>query len=377
MSELIKGIGLNQNTSNFDLQKWKLALEISKVGIWDYNSDTDQISFTTPSKTIIGTQDNINFGKNATDWNDRVHPEDRQQYYQDFKDHLNGLKPLYENKHRVLHKDGSYRWILDRGKIIEKDKHGEASRIIGTHVDITEFAESEKKVEETLDLVVKQNNKLQNFAHIVTHNLKQHAGNFESLLGFYEEANTEDEKIEMLDYLKTLSKSLTKTINNLNEIVTVQSRKKNTENKLCICKEIDLILQELDYYIHEQKASIITDIKTDCFINFNTSYFQSITQNLITNSIKYRHKDRNPIIKIRSKQVGDMVQIEFTDNGCGIDLDKFGKDIFGLYKTFHNNTDSEGVGLYLVKNQIEAFNGTIDIKSKVNKGTTFTIKIPN
>ena len=66
-----------------------------------------------------------------------------------------------------------------------------------------------------------------------------------------------------------------------------------------------------------------------------------------------------------------------SDNGKGIDLEKFGKDIFGLYKTFHHNEDAEGVGLYLVKNQVEAFGGTITIDSKIDVGTTFKIRIPN
>ena len=376
MSELINGVQKSPNTSNHDNDKWQLALQISKLGLWDYCGTSDRIYFSQPSKALIGFEDNNEFGNNASDWNNRVHPDDREQYFKDFQDHSKGLKPIYENKHRVLHKDGTYRWILDRGQIIEKDKSGKASRIIGTHVDITEYAENEQKVTDTFNLVVKQNSKLQNFAHIVTHNLKQHAGNFESLLNLYEEAETESEKTEMLDYLKTLSQSLSKTITDLSEIVTVQSKEKTSINKLFINNEINSILNSLDYFIKDNKALINNKCNSSCYIYFNTSYFQSIIQNLINNAVKYKHPDRNPEINITSKCVNNILEITISDNGIGIDLDKFGNAIFGLYKTFHNNENSEGVGLYLVKNQLEAFNGSISVSSRVNYGTTFTITIP-
>ena len=377
MSELINGILPNPNTPIHENEKWQLALQISKLGIWDYCGTSDRIFFSEPSKALIGFEDNAEFGNNATDWNSRVHPDDRAQYYNDFQEHSKGLKPIYENKHRVLHKDGSYRWILDRGQIVEKDKTGKASRIIGTHVDITEYVKNEEKIIDTFNLVVKQNSKLQNFAHIVTHNLKQHAGNFESLLGLYEEANTESEKSEMLDYLKTLSQSLSKTITDLSEIVTVQSKEKTTVNKIFIFDEINAILNGLSYFISDNNALVKNEATTSCYVHFNTSYFQSIIQNLINNAVKYKHPNRQPEVTITSQSINDILEIKISDNGIGIDLEKFGDSIFGLYKTFHQNDDSEGVGLYLVKNQIEAFNGSITVSSVVNTGTTFTITIPN
>ena len=183
-------------------------------------------------------------------------------------------------------------------------------------------------------------------------------------------------KKQLFDYLQTLSNSLTNTINNLNEIVTVQSKQKAHTDKLYISKEIQLILKELDYFIKDNNATVVNKTELDCYLFFNTSYFQSILQNLILNAIKYKHPKRDPEISIVSSCSKNAIEIKVSDNGLGINLDRFGKDIFGLYKTFHTNHDSEGVGLYLVKNQIEAFGGTITVNSKVNIGTTFIINIP-
>lgn len=358
-------------------KKWQLALEISNIGIWDFSAKANQVNFTKSSKAIIGFEDDENFGKNPNDWNDRVHPEDRNKYFQDFQDHLNGLKEIYENEHRVKHKNGSYRWVLDRGQIVEKDAFGQPMRVIGTHTDITEHVKNELKVKHTLNIITEQNNKLQNFAHIVTHNLKQHAGNFETLLGFYKDTKSNCEKEEFIDYLSTLSTSLTKTITSLKDIVSVQSNKNTKISKLLIATEIDAILESLDFVITENKATIHNKINPKFYIFYNTSYFESIIQNILSNAIKYKHPERDPIVYLSMELKDENLVLKIKDNGIGIDLDKYGDSIFGLYKTFHHNPEAEGVGLYLVKNQIEAFGGQIDLESKVNEGTTFIITIPN
>jgi len=378
MSQLLKELKLkHSNNQHIEDVKWQLALEISKVGIWDFDAKENKVFFSKPSKAIIGFEDDDSFGFNVNDWNDRVHPEDREQYFKDFQDHLNGLLPDYENKHRVLHKDGTYRWVLDRGQYIEKNSLGEATRVIGTHVDITDYADNEQKIKETLDLIAKKNSKLQNFAHIVTHNLKQHAGNFESLLELYDEAEDVKEKTEMLGYMKTLSKSLTKTINDLSEIVSIQSQPEETTEDIKLVTKVNNVLKDLEYLISEKSANIKVSVSDDCSVIFNKSYLYSIVQNLVTNAIKYKHPKRNPEILIASESFDTHTNLVVKDNGIGINLDKFGKDLFGLYKTFHNNPDAEGVGLYLVKNQLEAFGGSVDVESIINEGTTFTLHLPN
>ena len=70
----------------------------------------------------------------------------------------------------------------------------------------------------------------------------------------------------------------------------------------------------------------------------------------------------------------DRLILEISDNGIGIDLEKFGDKLFGMYKTFHYNKDAVGIGLFITKNQIESLNGEIFVESIVNEGTTFTIK---
>ncbi|RXJ51386.1 sensor histidine kinase [Gelidibacter gilvus] len=377
MNSLRSGLPkLNLNSSLVDDLRWQLALEYSGIGMWEFDAVLNRVYFSEGSKKIIGVSDPF-FGNDPNSWNKRVHPDDMEKYLRDFQDHLKGLKPMYENEHRVRCEDGSYKWIRDRGRIVEWDKENVPKRIIGTHTDITTQKQQEKAINDALIVATEHNNKLKNFAYIVTHNLKQHTANFESLLDFYDDTADVREKEEIVGHLKTLSHCLTKTITNLNDVVHVQNSKSKEVRKIFIAKEINNTLKLLDFVISETNATIHNNINKRLFLYYNSSYFESIIQNLLSNAIKYKHPDRDPVISIDCSYDNQEFKLMISDNGIGIDLEKFGNDIFGLYKTFHRNNNAEGVGLYLIKNQIESFGGRITVDSKVGVGTTFTIYAKN
>ena len=105
------------------------------------------------------------------------------------------------------------------------------------------------------------------------------------------------------------------------------------------------------------------------------SYMYSIFYNLISNSIKYRRPDVPLVVDIRSRKNYNSVELIFSDNGVGIDLEKKGSQVFGLYRRFHTDlSEGKGMGLFMVKTHVETLGGKISIKSEVNKGTEFTIR---
>jgi signal transduction histidine kinase len=106
------------------------------------------------------------------------------------------------------------------------------------------------------------------------------------------------------------------------------------------------------------------------------SYLYSIFYNLTSNSIKYRRADVQPILTIESHKLKNKIEFVFKDNGKGIDLHKNGDHIFGLYKRFDTTTEGKGMGLFMVKTQVQALGGTIKIKSKLGEGTEFILRFP-
>lgn len=366
----------NLATKNIDELKWEFALENSNVGLWDWNAKTNKVFYSKKTKQLIGYKDS-EIKHSEIQWDERVHPDDKDSYFKDYNAHLNGDLEHYQNEHRVRCKNGSYKWILDRGKVVTRDQHNKPLRIIGTVADITNRKKNEELLKTNLELITNQNKRLHNFTHIVSHNLKTHIGNFKNILEFYDETNSEQEKEELVLHLKTISEALTNTIIDLNDIISIKS-KSNIEHineNINIYSCANKIIKSLELESQQKGISIHNAIREADSIKVNSSYFESILHNLISNGIKYSHPDRKSKIILQTIHTNTEIKLLVSDNGIGIDTEKHKNSLFEMYQTFHgtNREDSRGIGLYITKTQVEALGGTIDLQSKPNEGSTFTI----
>ena len=363
---------LNELKLKLSEERYLFALEASHEGIWDLDVSTNKVFYSSQSMRMLefeekDTIDSINL------WDDRVHPSDKEQYLFDIQLHVDNCTPYYENAQRVLTKSGDYKWILSRGKIIERDTNNKPLRILGTHTDISAQKEREQDLINTLDIIGEQNSRLLNFAHIVSHNLRSHSGNIEMLLSIIAEEENEDFVKESFNHLRSSSKALSQTIVHLKELVEIQSKlvhqKENLNLNTYLGKTLDILGEE----IKKNKVIIENKISQDETIIFNPAYLESILLNFTSNAIRYAHPDRTPIISYAIRSINNTKILEIGDNGLGINLEKHGKKLFGMYKTFHKHKDSRGIGLFITKNQIEAMGGRVDVKSQVGIGTTFKI----
>jgi len=229
-------------------------------------------------------------------WDDRVHPQDKNRYLTDIQLHIDNVTPYYENAQRVLTKSGEYKWILSRGKIIERDENNNPLRIIGTHTDISAQKEKEEDMIKTLGIIGEQNSRLLNFAHIVSHNLRSHSGNIQMLLNIIAEETDEDFIKESFNHLRTSSKSLSQTIEHLKELVEIQSdlvqKKENLNLSNYLGKTLDILAEE----IKSNKVIIQNKVCEKETIVFNPAYLESILLNFTSNAIRYSHPDRTPTI---------------------------------------------------------------------------------
>ncbi|OAB80112.1 PAS domain-containing sensor histidine kinase [Cochleicola gelatinilyticus] len=262
-------------------------------------------------------------------------------------------------------------------RAIGKPLYDHEKNIVGVHgvfQDITSEKLKELSLENSLHLIEIQNSKLLNFAHIVSHNLRSHSSNLQLTLELMNSVSSEEERKEFMESLDSISKSLNDTIVHLNEIVNVQS--KADEEKLPVHFEeiLQQVKNSLNQVILKTKTEIYSDFSLVPSIKYIPAYMESIFLNLITNSIKYKHPDRPPKIEISTYFKNGSDYLEFKDNGIGIDLELYKDKVFTMYQTFHKREDSVGIGLFLIKNQVEALHGKISLESTVNKGTTFTIQ---
>ncbi len=185
-------------------QRIQFALEASTKGIWDLDLVQDKVFYSSQSMKMLQFGDTEVIDSHNR-WDDRIHPDDLEDYQKEIQRHLDNLTPYYENAKRMIALDGTCKWILSRGKVIERDKNGKALRLVGTHTDITVQKEREQQLTNTLEIISEQNSRLLNFAHIVSHNLRSHSGNFSTLLQIIEEENDEEVKNESFEHLKSTS----------------------------------------------------------------------------------------------------------------------------------------------------------------------------
>ncbi|EHQ28391.1 PAS domain-containing sensor histidine kinase [Mucilaginibacter paludis] len=265
-------------------------------------------------------------------------------------------------------------WIRTKGVPVI-DEHGNCVAIRGIFQNINDDKLKELNLQKSLDLLSDQNKRLQNFAHIVSHNLRSHSGNLEFMVNLFEEEISEDEQKEIFTHIRSISNSLATTIEHLNEIVKIQTEINNDRKEVDFDTTFNNVLNAINNNITETNALIYSDFSLCPTVNYVPAYLESIFLNLATNSLKYRNPERRPEITCKTYLEDGHTYLTFADNGLGIDLEKYGDKVFGMYKTFHQNANAKGIGLFITRNQIESLGGSIKIESTVNIGTLFTIKL--
>lgn len=299
---------------------------------------------------------------------DYTHPEDLDADLQQMHQLLNGEISSYSMEKRYLHRDGHLIWALLSVTLV-RNTHNKPHYFISQIRDITERKKS-------MDTIREQNARLLNFAHIVSHNLRSHTGNLQMLTDMLTHEKDETEKQKIIDMLVVNAANLQETLLHLNEVVQVQNSAQ-TKKPLNLNNEIKRVLKILNGSVRLSNAQVKVDIDKSLKIRYNPAYLESILVNLVSNSIKYRSSKRPVEIHISAVKTPSGTVLKFTDNGSGMDLELHGHKIFGMYKTFHGNADARGIGLFLVKNQVEAMGGTVTAESRPDAGMTFTIKIIN
>ncbi|HSI69361.1 MAG TPA: PAS domain-containing protein, partial [Gillisia sp.] len=246
--------------------------------------------------------------------------------------------------------------------------------------DITERKESELQIiglnnnlkAHTKELV-EANKGLEQFSFIVSHNLRSPVANILGLADLIgNEEYTQEVKNNFLEALLDNVKRLDMVITDLNAILQVKVELDAKKETVELDIMVDSIKTSIQNLLEKENVQIATHFDVPA-IHTVQSYLHSIFYNLIVNSIKYRRPGIAPQLGIRSETLEGTVIITFEDNGLGIDLSKKGDQVFGLYRRFHHHIEGKGMGLFLVKTQVELLGGKISIESEVNAGTKFTI----
>ncbi|GGM84534.1 hypothetical protein GCM10010967_15540 [Dyadobacter beijingensis] len=344
------------------------AGNVGKLGGWEYDPATGQFRWTATSRNILETDE-----ADIQDENDllKFFPEPYQLIIRAaLRESIQFGRP-WDHELQLVTPSGTRKWVRFSATPL-LNATGQVTKIRGIIMDIDRYKSLEINLVKSIDQMAQKNSQLQSFTHILSHNLRNHSSNIALLTDFVDESTLSKDNEELFQKIKTVAKHLNGTLDDLSQVIKI--RDNHLEGEMLDMREVtEQVLDVLDESLHTSQAHIDLDFE-EKQIFFPHIYLESILMNLISNGIKYKKDGQHPMIRLRFyRNERGLKVLEYSDQGKGIDLSLHADKVFGLYKTFHKHEDAHGVGLFLIKNQIEAQGGNIQVFSKVDAGITFKI----
>ncbi|HEY4651503.1 MAG TPA: ATP-binding protein, partial [Pontibacter sp.] len=232
-----------------------------------------------------------------------------------------------------------------------------------------------KELKKSTNALSAKNKRLEEFAHIISHNLRAPLSNMQGLCNLHKAERSPVTTAEVMEMMQTMIRNMAGTIDDVNLILRSEAEQGLEWQQVNLQEIVEKELQSLQPAILQSNATISTTLQVTDF-RAPRVYLESIVHNLLSNALKYRSPAREPIVAVCSWSDSDVLLFQVSDNGLGMDMAKVGGRLFSMYSTFHKNNEAKGLGLYLTKMQVESLGGSITADSEPGKGTTFTVRLP-
>ena len=309
-------------------------------------------------------------------WQHFIHPDDYTETLRRWQ-HSLATGQAFETELRWRDRHGHYRWFLARGEAV-RDKNGEVVLWVGANTDIDEFKQVQRQLEAQNARLVRTNEDLDSFIYTASHDLKQPISN---MAGIFEELTRtayfrDPDAVKLIAYFERALNQIFATIDDLSTIVQGQRQQQEMPAEdVALAPLVAEIIGSLQDQVTQSGATFELDFATCPTVHFVRPNLQSALFNLLSNSLKYAAPGRPP--RIRLSATPDAVTgrsvLTVQDNGMGIDLERFGHQLFQLFRRFHTHVGGTGMGLYLINRIVQNHGGRLEVHSVVNEGTTFQI----
>ncbi len=381
--------------------RWKFAIEGAGDGLWDWNVAQGTVYFSSLWKSMLGYRDE-EIGNSLDEWEKRVHPDDIVKTRAAVMRCLAGECALYRDEHRMRCKDGQYKWILDRGIVVERDAAGEPTRMIGTHSDITvrKLAEAEllahrEHLEELVDARTRDlinardaaeaaNRAKSTFLANMSHELRTPMNAIMGMTDLARRRSLDPAQQVQLDKVSQASRHLLGVINDILDISRIEAEKMVLQNEPFTLDDVRRELRDmLELRAADKGLRLGIDLPAkiaDCPLQGDRLRFQQVLINLLGNAIKFTATGtvdlRFSAVLLTNEAL--TVRCEVVDSGIGIPADVLPK----LFVPFAQGDDSltrayggTGLGLAISKHLVELMGGEIGVRSQPGAGSTFWLTL--
>ncbi|MEI6682907.1 MAG: PAS domain S-box protein [Bacteroidota bacterium] len=358
--------------------RWGFALEGSGDGVWDLNLVTNEVFYSDSWIRMLGYEPG-EFPFTVDEWDKHIHPDDHDRVYSSLNEYINGKLPNYNLEYRLLCKNGVYKWILTRGKLIAEQPGHKPVRMIGTHTDITERINLEQTLRESVAKEKELNSLKSKFISVASHEFKTPLATImatNETLKYYRDRMTREEQDQRISNINTQVEYLNTIIEELLQLSRIQTKELVIEPQpfdlVALLAEMTAEFNDhpgeetrLQFHCDEQSLEVLLDKKM---------IRQALT-NLVSNAFKYSDPLTKVTMRLHLNQ--DFFELRIADKGIGIPPE----DIKHLFKPFYRASNvgmvsGTGLGLNIVQEIIGKHGGKIELTSKLNEGTEIIIHLP-
>lgn len=254
------------------------------------------------------------------------------------------------------------------------NNNGSIVGIQGIFKDISSERNREIQLKNSLRTVTALNNRVLKYARSLSRNLNSSAHNLKMSLELLHEIDNKKDETELMEGLSLISEDLCSTLQNLDQIISIHQKTDKGTEKVSFDECLSKARIGLSKIISEGRVEIFTDFSEAPKVLFISDYLVSIFKNLISNAIRYKHPERNPVIDIYSLENDGNISLIIKDNGCGFDTFNDSNKIFSSLDEDNNGEITNEISMFMLKSQVESLRGTISVESTPGNGTTFKIQ---
>ncbi len=350
-------------------ERLELVLEGTRLGMWDWNPQTNDVVFDSRWAEMLGhTLDEIPFELDS--WSSRVHPDDLEGCFADIQAHMNGTSKFYENVHRMLHKDGHWVHILDRGRVCEWDAEGRPTRFTGTHTDISAQVEAEHRARALAQGRTR-------FLATMSHEIRTPMHGMLGLVGLLQNTELSEEQARLLDLVQRCGGLLMRLVDDILDFSKVtQGGLELVHEPVEVTALVDGVVELFSPRAQDHHTTLESTVAPDVppWVLADGHRMRQILSNLVSNAVKFT---QNGAVDIEVGTAGPLLELIVRDTGSGM------ADTVGIFEPYDQATPSitsshggTGLGLAIVKELVTAMGGEVTVNSVVDQGSAFRVVLP-
>jgi len=363
-------------------KRWNYALSGSRDAVWDVDLVNNETFFSPVFSEMLGYKA---YQQLEESWEDLVHPEDLPKAWNLFVDHLEGLSHFYECEYRLRKMDGSYFWVLDRGKVAETDAEGNPTRVIGTFSNIDYRKRLEEEYKHALQKAEEASHAKSLFLSTMSHEIRTPLNGVIGFINLLLMDQPNPKQIENLNALKYSADNLLYMLNDILDFSKIDAGKMDLEVRPF--NLIEILQNTTKSFLNSAKEKglslqLMASKDIPAFLLGDSVRISQIINNLLSNGIKFTEKGEVGLMAkfIESKNNIASISFEVWDTGIGIEQEYL-PQLFEHFTQAYTDTTRKyggtGLGLAICKKLVDIMGGNLIVESDKGKGTkfSFTLKL--